>query len=71
MRLTETQRAMKTVFCYLAGTILMLVGAWAYVWLIWGITTLHVIGTVEGLISLPCAVLGITLLDIAEKEVTR
>ena len=40
-------------------------------WLIWGIITLHAVGTLEGIMALPCWLLGITLLDIAEKEVTR
>ena len=71
MQLTETQRIAKTIFCLLAGVILMILGAWAMTWLIWGIITLHAVGTLEGLMALPCWLLGITLLDIAEKEATR
>ena len=71
MQLTETQRIAKTIFCLLAGVILMILGAWAMTWLIWGIITLHAVGTLEGLMALPCWLLGITILDIAEKEVTR
>ncbi|MBM6981186.1 MAG: hypothetical protein I3I97_02925 [Bifidobacterium thermophilum] len=71
MQLTETQRIAKTIFCLLAGIILMILGAWAMTWLIWGIITIHAIGTLEGLMALPCWLLGIVLLDIAEKEVTR
>ena len=71
MQLTETQRIAKTIFCLIAGTVLMLLGAWAMTWLIWGIITIHAIGTLEGLMALPCWLLGIVLLDIAEKEVTR
>lgn len=71
MRLTENQRIAKTIFCLTAGAILMILGAWAMTWLIWGIITIHAIGTLEGLMALPCWLLGIVLLDIAEKEVTR
>ena len=71
MQLTENQRIAKTIFCLIAGTILMILGAWAMTWLIWGIITLHVVGTLEGLMALPCWLLGIVLLDIAEKEATR
>lgn len=71
MQLTETQRIAKTIFCLIAGAILMILGAWAMTWLIWGIITIHAIGTLEGLMALPCWLLGIVLLDIAEKEVTR
>ena len=69
--LTDGQLMARDIFCLLTGIILMLLGAWAMVWLIWGIITLHVVGTVEGLMALPCWLLGITLLDIAEKEATR
>lgn len=68
--LTDGQLMARDIFCMLAGIILMLLGAWAMVWLIWGIITLHVIGTVEGLMVLPCWLLGITLLDIATGSVT-
>lgn len=71
MRLTEAQSGAKIIFCLLAGTLLMILGAWAMVWLIWGVITLHAIGMAEGLMVLPCWLLGIVLLDIAEKEVTR
>lgn len=63
--LTERQLLWRDIFCLLAGTAMILLGAWAMVWLIWGIITLHVVGTVEGLMVLPCWLLGITLLDIA------
>lgn len=63
--LTERQLLWRDIFCLIAGIILILLGAWAMVWLIWGIITLHVVGTVEGLMVLPCWLLGITLLDIA------
>lgn len=63
--LTDGQLMARDIFCLLAGTVMMLLGAWAMVWLIWGIITLHAIGTVEGLMVLPCWLLGITLLDIA------
>lgn len=73
--LTDGQLMARDIFCLLAGTGLMLLGAWAMVWLIWGIITLHVIGTVEGLMVLPCWILGITMLDIATggtgEEATR
>lgn len=63
--LTDGQLMARDIFCLLAGTVLMLLGAWAMVWLIWGVITLHAVGTVEGLMVLPCWILGITLLDIA------
>lgn len=68
--LTEHQLLWRDISCLLAGTVLMLLGAWAMTWLIWGIITLHVIGTVEGLMVLPCWLLGITLLDIATGSAT-
>lgn len=68
--LTDGQLMARDIFCMLAGIILMLLGAWAMVWLIWGIITLHVVGTVEGLMVLPCWLLGITLLDIATGSAT-
>lgn len=68
--LTDGQLMARDLFCLLTGIILMLLGAWAMVWLIWGIITLHVIGTVEGLMVLPCWLLGITLLDIATGSAT-
>ena len=63
--LTEHQLLWRDLFCLLTGTVHILLSAWAMVWLIWGIITLHAIGTVEGLMVLPCWLLGITLLDIA------
>ncbi len=63
--LTDSQLMARDIFCMLTGVALMLLGALALVWLIWGIIDLHVIGTVEGLTVLPCWLLGITLLDIA------
>ena len=68
--LTDGQLMARDIFCLLTGIILMLLGAWAMVWLIWGVITLHVIGTVEGLMVLPCWLLGITLLDIATGSAT-
>ena len=68
--LTDGQLMARDIFCLLTGIILMLLGAWAMVWLIWGIITLHVVGTVEGLMVLPCWLLGITLLDIATSSAT-
>lgn len=68
--LTDAQLMARDIFCMLAGIILMLLGAWAMVWLIWGVVTLHVVGTVEGLMVLPCWLLGITLLDIATGSAT-
>jgi hypothetical protein len=68
--LTDGQLMARDLFCLLTGIILMLLGAWAMVWLIWGIITLHVVGTVEGLMVLPCWLLGITLLDIATGSAT-
>ena len=68
--LTDGQLIARDIFCMLAGIILMLLGAWAMVWLIWGIITLHAVGTVEGLMVLPCWLLGITLLDIATGSAT-
>ena len=68
--LTERQLLWRDIFCLLAGTVLMLLGAWAMTWLIWGIITLHVVGTVEGFMVLPCWLLGITLLDIATGSAT-
>lgn len=68
--LTDSQLMARDIFCMLAGIILMLLGAWAMTWLIWGIITLHVIGTMEGLMVLPCWLLGITLLDIATGSAT-
>ena len=68
--LTERQLLWRDISCLLAGTVLMLLGAWAMVWLIWGIITLHAVGTVEGLMILPCWILGITLLDIATGSAT-
>lgn len=73
--LTDSQLMARDIFCMLSGIILMLLGAWAMVWLIWGIITMHVIGTMEGLMVLPCWLFGITLLDIATgstgEEATR
>lgn len=68
--LTDDQLMARDLFCLLAGTILILLGAWAMTWLIWGIITMHVIGTMEGLMVLPCWLLGITLLDIATGSAT-
>ena len=68
--LTERQLLWRDLFCLLAGTVLMLLGAWAMVWLIWGVVTLHVVGTVEGLLMLPCWLFGITLIDIAVNSTT-
>ena len=68
--LTDGQLMARDIFCMLTGTVLMLLGAWAMVWLIWGIITLHVVGTVEGLMVLPCWLLGITLLDIATNSIS-
>lgn len=68
--LTDGQLMARDIFCLLTGIILMLLGAWAMTWLIWGIITLHVVGTVEGLMVLPCWLLGITLLDIATGSAT-
>lgn len=68
--LTDGQLMARDIFCLVTGIILMLLGAWAMTWLIWGIITLHVIGTVEGLMVLPCWLLGITLLDIATGSAT-
>lgn len=68
--LTDGQLMARDIFCMLAGIILMLLGAWAMTWLIWGIITLHAVGTVEGLMVLPCWLLGITLLDIATGSAT-
>lgn len=68
--LTDGQLMARDIFCLLTGIILMLLGAWAMTWLIWGIITLHVIGTMEGLMVLPCWLLGITLLDIATGSAT-
>lgn len=69
-QLTENQRTARDIFCLLTGIILMLLGTWAMVWLIWGIITLHVVGTLEGLMVLPCWLLGITLLDIATNSIS-
>ena len=69
--LTDGQLIARDIFCMLTGVTMMLLGAWAMTWLIWGIITLHAVGTLEGLMALPCWLLGITLLDIAEKEATR
>lgn len=68
--LTDAQLLARDVFCLLAGVVLMLLGAWAMTWLIWGVVTLHVVGTVEGLMVLPCWLVGITLLDIATGSAT-
>ena len=68
--LTDGQLLCRDIFCLLAGIILMLLGSWACVWLIWGVITLHVVGTVEGLMVLPCWLLGITLLDIATNSIS-
>lgn len=68
--LTDAQLLARDVFCLLAGVVLMLLGAWAMTWLIWGVVTLHAVGTVEGLMVLPCWLFGITLLDIATGSAT-
>ena len=68
--LTERQLLWRDIFCLLTGTVMMLLGAWAMVWLIWGVITLPAVGTVEGLMVLPCWLLGITLLDIATGSAT-
>lgn len=68
--LTDGQLIARDIFCMLAGVVLMLLGAWAMVWLIWGIITLHVVGTMEGLMVLPCWLLGITLIDIATNSIS-
>ena len=68
--LTDGQLMARDIFCLLTGTVMMLLGAWAMVWLIWGVITLHAVGTVEGLMVLPCWLLGITLLDIATGSAT-
>ena len=68
--LTDGQLMARDIFCLLSGIILMLLGAWAMTWLIWGIITLHVVGTMEGLMVLPCWLLGITLLDIATNSIS-
>ena len=68
--LTDGQLIARDIFCLLTGVTLILLGAWACVWLIWGIITLHVVGTVEGLMVLPCWLLGITLIDIATGSAT-
>lgn len=68
--LTDGQLMARDIFCMLAGITLMLLGAWAMTWLIWGIITLHVVGTMEGLMVLPCWLLGITLIDIATGSAT-
>lgn len=68
--LTDAQLLARDVCCLLAGVVLMLLGAWAMTWLIWGVVTLHVVGTVEGLMVLPCWLLGIVLLDIATGSAT-
>lgn len=68
--LTDGQLIARDIFCLLTGVTLILLGAWACVWLIWGIITLHAVGTVEGLMVLPCWLLGITLIDIATGSAT-
>ena len=68
--LTDGQLIARDIFCLLTGVTLILLGAWACVWLIWGIITLHVVGTVEGLMVLPCWLLGLTLIDIATGSAT-
>lgn len=69
-QLTENQRTARDLFCMITGVVLMLLGAWAMVWLIWGIITLHAVGTLEGLMVLPCWLLGITLIDIAVNSIS-
>ncbi|KFJ02664.1 hypothetical protein [Bifidobacterium thermacidophilum] len=68
--LTDAQLAARDVSCFVVGVVLMLVGAWACVWFVWGVVTLHVVGTVEGLLMLPCWLFGITLIDIAVNSTT-
>lgn len=68
--LTDAQLLARDVFCLLAGVVLMLLGAWSMVWLIWGVVTLHAVGTVEGLMVMPCWLFGIVLLDIATGSAT-
>lgn len=68
--LMDAQLAARDVTCFVVGVVLILVGAWACVWFAWGVVTLHVVGTVEGLLMLPCWLFGITLLDIAVNGTT-
>lgn len=68
--LTDGQLIARDIFCMITGVTLMLLGAWAMTWLIWGIITIHVVGTLEGLMVLPCWLLGITLIDIATGSAT-
>ena len=70
IRLTVSQRRSKIIFCLLTGCVLTIIGLMSGIWLVDGVLN-GVLGITQLVVSMTTLPLGLTLMDIAEREALR
>lgn len=66
-QLTKRQREWKFWCCLVLGVALLMLAAWAAIWLVYGMYVMHVFGVMEAAIMPVALLFGITFTDIARR----